>query len=598
MKIAHGSIRWSRALAALAALALPAGLLVTGGPSGASSASLVAPQASAAQVAEAPNADALTAPANLPDVAALAGPVSPSFTLGSTLGVLTTRSSGIQYGVSGSGTEGQPLTITGTKLPAHASVAIEWSTSNETWVTDVEPSTVNYLGTAVKNFNVTLGTATTDAAGSFTYSTTVPVDFGGQHTIYAVVRGQEVAQGGFTTMRTFTISPTRGPIGTMIHVTYTGLGATAYTLGSALDWDNHFVGEFQAAWTRGTASFDIRAAGPVGRHVLETGAAVGTLYMNSDQSPIPYANLLKAYFTTTPGGSLPATQVDWPASVTPTVSQYTTASSSGLDPSSTATATLSSSSGPVGSRVTVHVTGLAGAGPDQLVWSSVVGSRVNCPNGATTCWAYASTPLGSASVANGTLSATVTVPVTTAGEPGAGLGGWHVIQVLSGSAIEAQTPYYVKESVVVYRGAGGQVLSDGVAAAAPVPTNVASPTLTQVAGVGQPTYTFKEGQEFTIALDGVGWTEIDNTLAVDYDNSLVGYGCGFNSNGYTAIHLYATGGPGVHLIDLYPELYTLNPNFATTVYGMLPVLTYARDFPGLALGYQVPAFRFAIRIVK
>jgi len=28
------------------------------------------------------------------------------------------------------------------------------------------------------------------------------------------------------------------------------------------------------------------------------------------------------------------------------------------------------------------------------------------------------------------------------------------------------------------------------------------------------------------------------------------------------------------------------------------VLSYARDYPGLALGYQVPAIRFAITIVK
>ncbi len=597
MKIPPGSTRRGRTLGALAALALPLALVTTAGPTGAAPPSVTAPQASPAQVAEAPSADALTAPTDLPGVAALPGPVSPSFSLGSTLGVLTTRSTGTQDGVSGSGTEGQPLTISGTRLASHAAVSIEWSTANETWVTDVEPATVNYLGTAAKTFNVTLGTATTDAAGAFSFTTTVPVDFGGPHTIYAVVRGQEVAQGGFTTMRTLSISPTRGPIGTMIHVTYTGLGATAYTLGAALDWDNHFVGEFQAAWTRGTASFFIRAAGPVGRHVLETGAAVGTLYMNSDQSPIPYANLLRATFTTTPGGNLPATQIDWPAPVTPTLSQFTTADASGVDPTSSASATLSSSRGPVGSSVTVTVTGLSGSGPDKLEWSSVVGSRVNCPNGATTCWAYASTPLGAAPVSDGQLRARVTIPVTAAGEPGAGLGGWHEIQVLSGSAVEAQVPYYVKESVVVYRGAGGRVLSEGVAAAAPVPPGVAHPTLTQVAGVGRPTDTFTEGEEFTIALDGVGWTEIDNTLAVDYDNSLVGYGCGFNSNGYTVIHLYATGGPGVHIIDLYPELYTLNPDYATTAYGMLPVLSYARDFPGLALGYQVPAFRFAIRIV-
>jgi len=31
---------------------------------------------------------------------------------------------------------------------------------------------------------------------------------------------------------------------------------------------------------------------------------------------------------------------------------------------------------------------------------------------------------------------------------------------------------------------------------------------------------------------------------------------------------------------------------------MVPVLTYARDDPGLALGYQLPAVRLAITVVK
>ena len=89
----------------------------------------------------------------------------------------------------------------------------------------------------------------------------------------------------------------------------------------------------------------------------------------------------------------------------------------------------------------------------------------------------------------------------------------------------------------------------------------------------------KEGQPFTIHLEGVGWTQLDNTVTVDYDNSYIGYGCGFNSNGDVLLHLNATGGPGTHLIDLYPLLYTLSPSFAATPYGMVPVLTYAQDEP-------------------
>jgi hypothetical protein len=64
------------------------------------------------------------------------------------------------------------------------------------------------------------------------------------------------------------------------------------------------------------------------------------------------------------------------------------------------------------------------------------------------------------------------------------------------------------------------------------------------------------------------------------------------------IHLKATGKPGTHIIDLWPLLYTNQPSFANTPYGMLPILTANRDFPGLALGYQLPSIHFAITIVK
>ena len=97
-------------------------------------------------------------------------------------------------------------------------------------------------------------------------------------------------------------------------------------------------------------------------------------------------------------------------------------------------------------------------------------------------------------------------------------------------------------------------------------------------------------------LKGVGWTQLDNTVAVDYDNSYVGYGCGFNSNGDVVLNLHATGAPGTHLIDVYPVLYTLSPSFANTPFGMLPVLTYQDDEPGLALGYKLPAIRLAITV--
>jgi hypothetical protein len=108
----------------------------------------------------------------------------------------------------------------------------------------------------------------------------------------------------------------------------------------------------------------------------------------------------------------------------------------------------------------------------------------------------------------------------------------------------------------------------------------------------------KEGQHFTVHLRGLGWTQLDNTIAVDYDDSYIGYGCGFNSNGDTVMNLVATGGPGTHLIDMYPQLYNSQPAYANTPYGVVPMLTFREDLPGLALGYQLPAIRLAITIAK
>jgi hypothetical protein len=528
------------------------------------------------------NADTVTPltlapPANLPGVAALpyTGTTAPAFTVPATVASLTVTPD--------QGVTGTPMTITGTGLAANTSLELTWSTSSATWVADVEPNTVNYLGTSYSKSTVVMATVTTDASGNFTFSTTAPADFGGVHDIYAVANGVAVAHGGFELLRILTVTPRSGPVGTPITITYTSMGASLYTGGASVLWDNHYAGEMMANWTRGTASITIRAAGPVGKHLIQVGNAISYMYLNVVQSPIPYTNGGTAVFTVTRDSALPQPYISFPAEVTPTVSQVTTLSSAGLDPQSKAAASLSVATGPVDTKTQLSVTGLTGTGTDQLVWSTVVGNRVNC---TSTCWAFSAVPLGSATITNGAINTPVTIPD--------GLGGWHVIQVMNGSSIEAQVPFYVKESIVPFTDSAGKVVSLGVATADD--SDTAAALAAGQSGTG--TYTFHENQEFTISMKGVGWTQLDNTLGVDYDNSYMGYGCGFNSNGYMVIHLKATGGPGIHIIDMYPMLYSLSPSFASTPYGMVPVLSYARDFPGLALGYQVPSVHFAIRIVK
>jgi len=450
---------------------------------------------------------------------------------------------------------GTPFTLTGSGLPANKPVSIVWGTANVTWVVDARPDSVDYLGRSATKVSVVLGQAQTDAQGQLNVKLTAPKDFGGIHDIYAVVGGVQVAHGGFLVARTATMTPKSGPIGTMITVTYNGLGSSLYEGGASLLYDNHYVGAMMANWTRGTAIAHIRATGPVGKHTIEVADAISFKYLNIQQSPIPWGTGSKFAFTVTKDNGRPKAQIDWPASVTPTLDAKTTLQLTGLAASSSATAQLASSAGVVDTKVALAAKGLTPGAPVDMEWSTVVGSRVNCTG---TCWSFISVPLGNATAgADGSLSTPITVPD--------GLGGWHVVQLLQGGKVMAQVPYYVKRSIV---------------------------------GNGVSSLTLKDGQRFTVHLKGLGWTQLDNTIAVDYDNSYVGYGCGFNSNGDTVMNLVATGGPGTHLIDMYPLLYTQQPSYPNTPYGMVPVLTYAQDLPGLALGYQLPAIRLAITIVK
>ncbi|MBC7462648.1 MAG: hypothetical protein H7227_00090 [Actinobacteria bacterium] len=520
----------------------------------------------------------LVAPSGLPGIPALPFTGVKSAPFATTQTMLT-------LGVTpDQGVLGQDITISGKGLPVNTTMMLTWSTADGTWVADIQPNSVNYLGTKYTKYNVDMGSVTTDATGLFTFKTKAPSDFGGVKDIYAVKDGVAIAHGGFQLTRTVSISPKSGPIGTPITVTYTGMGASLYTAGGAVHWDSSYAGEVQALWTRGEGKVVIRAAGPVGNHFVEVKDAITFAYLNILQSPVPYANGGIATFRVTKDNGPPPASMTWPAQVEPTVTQRTTLSSIGLDPNTKAVATATPASGPINTKTTLNVTGLTTTGVHQIVWATVVGNRVNCTG---TCWVYNSLPLGSATVTSGTIKADVTIPDH--------LGGWHVIQVKQGDVIEAQVSFYVKQSIVPFLDKSGKVIGMGLAKADNSGTEAA---FARGGAASTPSIKYKAGEEITISIKGVGWTQFDNTLGVTYDNSYVGYGCGFNSNGYMVIHIRATGAPGTHIIDLHPLIYTQQPSFANAPYGMVPVLSFDRDFAALALGYQIPAYHFAITIVK
>lgn len=513
------------------------------------------------------------------------GNLSKAFTSASTMSLLKFSKD--------TGVLGDPFTVSGSGLTANADYTLVWNTTDAAWLGEVDPTTANYRGTKYTKINVDMGAVKTDASGAFSFATKVPADFGNVHDIYLVKDGVAVAKGGFEIFRTVKISPTSGPIGTPITVTYTGLGASLYTAGASINYDNDYTGQFLALWTRGTGKAVIRAAGKPGKHFIHVMDAIEYQYMNILQSPVPHATGDLKTFTVTkdPGVNALKPSMTWPENVTAAIKERTTVITSGdLAPTTNAVASLTPDRGPILQKTKLKVTGLPTDGPVDLAWSTVVGSRVDCPPGSTQCWKFSPSLLGTATVKNGVLEADVTIPDN--------LGGYHVVQVKSGNKVLAQAPYYVQHTMWSIKDKNGKAVTVGVAKADVAKAQKSGASAEDLGGVGAPTYTFKQGEPFTITVRGVGWTQFDNTMAVTYDNSHVGYGCGFNSNGYMAIHMVATGDPGTHIIDLWPQLYSHQPSFANTQYGMVPLLSGGWDSPALALGYTVPAIHFAIKVVK
>jgi hypothetical protein len=308
---------------------------------------------------------------------------------------------------------------------------------------------------------------------------------------------------------------------------------------------------------------------------------IGVQYMNINQSPVPYAGGDCVNFTVTKDNGPKPAFVTYPQDVTPTTTQRTLMNEQ-IDPTSKAIMKVSKNEGVVGEKIKVDVTGLAAKTEFAITWANVVGSRVNCTTG--TCWIYSGEKIGTVtSDENGAISTEIAIPDH--------LGGFHALQIKKGDLAQAQQSIFVKQSIFINKDKKGVSIA-GLAKAftskAPEPRNSS----------GTPTLKFKAGDEITVAMKGVGWTQLDNTMAVTYDNNYVGYGCGFNSDGYMVIHMRATGAPGTHIIDLHPIMYTNQPSFANTQYGMLPILSYNTDFIGLALGYKQPAVHFEFEIVK
>lgn len=452
---------------------------------------------------------------------------------------VTTNLSNSPYAVLGT-VSTQPALLTLNPNNSLVGHQVSWSASGlpantslrlvwETYTGQWQTQAEHFIGAQYTPGNTTLLQVTTDANGNVSGTFRAPSGFGDTHMVGLVDSAGDVVAAG-----TLILSPVATIVGSSVaeglffHIHVDGVGVGGYTSVYEVLYDNRLLGNVSAVTTSGQADFTVRAEGGVGSHTIQL--VVGGVegpYLNAAQSPFKYRPNYSFTVNVTPGQ--PTTVSDALPQAKPSPGNHLTASIS---------------SGIVGDKFTLSGESLTPNHPYQIVWNTMAGSRVSGSGYNTE-----QIQLGTVTTdASGNFSKSLTVPDDLGGPA-------HTIQLLDGATVAGDTSFRIYPSLI----------------SAPKTVTV--------------------GQQFTVNLHGVGWTEYDNTYAVNYDNSTIGYVCGFNSHGDVTIQLQATGAPGLHYVDLYPSVYK-GQQTLPYLFG-IPLLTYAKDHPG----DDLPAIHVVVNVV-
>lgn len=549
---------------------------------------------------------------------------------------------------SPAGPAGSKVTVTGAGYPPSANLLLEWNSANASWTVAGSPPQVT--GTKVVPMEKTIGSAQTNASGSFSVQITLPPDFGMQHTIqaYAANGTAYAPKATYTLEPQFNVSPLSGPAGTPITITGTGMGDGLYSTNYHVYWDNNYVGYATAINSQGSTTFTIYASGVPGTHFLAIYQGYpGPGYLNAEQ--IPVASQSQSYF---PPGCVIMVSCTIPYYVNFTVTSpdpqvATSSTSSGLAISgSIALAPIAASAlalvgggfylsrqdaerrsaitRSMSAIIVVVVLVVAGVAVYATLVKGASSSSSSSSQTSTSLTSASTTPqisftpvaivdrpqitvpvLNTAatgpriSVAPETVSVGSTITVTGAGfapntqlpitwstRQGSNLQGYKLVALpLRNVTTDSSGAFTFTQKV--HSDVGGLHF----VAAGNLTENSNGTVFLQRTGTISATQG-PAGTKIVISFVGVGWDYNTNIIAVDYDNSYVGYGCGFNTGGNTTITIFAAGAPGVHDIDVYPSVWwgASSPTAQQVTIYRYPLLT-PQDHPEL-----MPSFHFTFLI--
>jgi hypothetical protein len=538
---------------------------------------------------------------------------------------------------------GAKITITGAGFAPNTNLNLQWTTTNASWIVQAVP-TPQVTGVNMPTFQRNLGSTQTDSSGAFSVQIVVPSDYGGPHTIQAfspngTFLGGLPPKSVFTVEPSFHFSPTSGPDGTPINVVATGLGYTEYATNYHLTWDNTYVGYMSALSTGGATNFTIYASGIPGPHFIDIYQGYpGPGYLNPQQSPpssqsseeFPPYIPFHANFTVTPQQVMAPGSETAPAAYTThgTVASGTFAvAATALAGGALFVARKDPEERKAISKVLVAVViialiAVAGVGlfmtqqqaatgqSTSTTQSSTApkspGAEVTFAPVATAFRPYIAIPVLSTATTGPRISVTPTIasvgdnitvtgagftpsaqlPLTWSTRQGSNLLGYKLVnKPLRNVTTGADGSFSFTMKVPPDLG-GYHFIAAGTL------TTHSNGTLFIQRSAVLSTTQGPAGTQIQVIMHGVGWDFNTNIVTVDYDNSYMGFACGFNSGGNVTVTIVASGAPGIHTIDVYPSVWWGPSDFASqqVIEYRYPLLT-PQDHPEL-----MPSFHFTFLI--
>ncbi|MFC1865345.1 hypothetical protein ACFLYB_01360 [Chloroflexota bacterium] len=435
------------------------------------------------------------------------------------------------------GPAGAEISATGTGFEPSTNVELLWQKFDSSW--KVEGG--EYFGREVTWDFIPIANTQTDSQGNFQAAFTVPSpSYGYNHDLLVVQNGVTKNKLGFHVDLQVSISPSSGPVGTPITIEIEGLGWADMENNRMVQYDNSFVGFMSAVSTHGHAKAVITATGTPGKHFIKVLRGVFTFpYMNPEESPFvsdPH-NIPEVFeFTMTDG----------PPVLPGSPDEQRVQTINGTRPAVTGEPQIWTDPvlAPVGTPMTISGVGFEAGQQIELTWTGKSGNRVSGGG-----WEEVTYPFETVSASDeGTFAFNLSFPDHH--------GGIHNVQAVAGDTQLAETAFEITPSIIGIEPSSGPV-----------------------------------GTIMHLHLKGVGWTATANNFYMVYDNTLVGYNCGFNSFGDVNVYMHAAGEPGWHFINLYPGIYKGVEEGRLDVF-RLPQLTY-EDHPGekinmLSFAFYIP----------